>query len=214
VAAALGGMGIADVHRLAGTTRFDTARLIAAQLTSSTAYVVQASDWPSAVAASALAAQTTSPILLVERTSVPAATSEALAALGASNVTVVGDAGLVTDGVLTALGGDGRTVDRLAGANRYETSRLVAARSTAAGGDPHHTWVATGVDWPDALAAGPAAAATGGVLLLVDGRSASTPALTSWVQGVSGGVEELVVVGGVASVPGSSLSSLASFVGR
>ena len=32
-----------------------------------------------------------------------------------------------------------------------------------------HVWVATGRNWPDSLAAGPAAARTGGILLLADG---------------------------------------------
>ena len=69
-------------RRLAGATRYDTARLMAQQLGSASAYVVQATDWPSAVAVSGLAALTKAPILLVDRTTVPAVTSQALAALG------------------------------------------------------------------------------------------------------------------------------------
>jgi subtilisin family serine protease len=212
VADALRGLGV-EVRRLAGATRYDTARLIAEQLGSTTAYVVQAADWPSAVAASGLAALTTSPILLVDRTSVPAATSQALARLGTTDVTVVGDASAVSDAVLTGLRAGGRTVTRVAGANRYETSKLVAALAVARGAEARRTWLATGADWPDALAAGPAAAADGGVLLLVDGRSTTTPAVSSWVQAL-GRLRELVVVGGEASVTTGAVSTLTALLKR
>jgi cell wall-associated protease len=207
VEAGVRNLGMANVYRLAGTTRYDTARLIADQLGSSKAYVVQASDWPSAVAASGLAALTRAPILLVDKASVPAATTQALRTSGITDVTVVGDATMVADSVVSSLG-----ATRLAGANRYETSKLIAAQATAAGADARRTWLATGADWPDALAAGPAAAAQGAVLLLVDGKSASTPAVTSWIQ-AAGGLTELVIVGGSASVTAAALATVTALLG-
>jgi putative cell wall-binding protein len=202
-------LGITDVRRLGGTTRYDTARLFAQEVGGTTAYVVGAADWPSAVAASGLAALTKAPLLLVDQGSVPAVTAQALAAT--TDVTVIGDAATVSDAVLAALRAGGRTVNRLAGANRYETSKLVAAAAAARGADGRNTWLATGANWPDALAAGPAAAAAGGVLLLIDGTATSTPAVTSWIQSV-GGVRQLVVVGGQASVTATALSTLASLL--
>ena len=69
-------------------------------------------------------------------------------------------AGLVTTGTA---GVGAATVDRVAGANRFATAAELARRA-----DPqaHLAVVATGADYPDALAAGPAAARQGGVLLL------------------------------------------------
>ena len=211
VAEALRGLGISDVRRLAGATRYDTARLIAQELGSTSAYVVQATDWPSAVAVSGLAALTKAPILLVDKTSVPAATSQALTTLGVTNVTVVGDTSMVSDAVLASMRVGSRAVTRVAGANRYETSKLVAATASATGADAKRTWLATGVDWPDALAAGPAAAAQGAVLLLVDGKSASTPAVTSWIQ-ATGGLTQLVIVGGEASVTPMAVATVAALL--
>lgn len=57
------------------------------------------------------------------------------------------------------------TVQRLAGADRYATAASVSAAHYAPGVPA--AYVATGLDFPDALAAGPAAARAGGPILLV-----------------------------------------------
>jgi subtilisin family serine protease len=214
VADGLRAAGATDVRRLAGSSRYDTAALIARQLGSSSAFVTQAGGWADAVAVSGLAAQTGRPILLVDRDGVPAVTAQALADLHPSTITVVGGPGVVSDGVVATLGATGASVGRLAGANRYETSRAVADASKAAGADPVHTWVATGADWPDALAAGPAAASQGAVLLLVDGQSAAgSPSVTAWLTALGHTLRELVVVGGESSIGIPTLSSLTATIG-
>ena len=64
-------------------------------------------------------------------------------------------------------------MERLAGANRFATARVVATVATQYGADSGAVWVATGRSFPDALAAGAAVGATSGVLLLVDGPGGS-----------------------------------------
>ena len=59
---------------------------------------------------------------------------------------------------------------RLSGPTRYATSRVLFQRSDQEGLDVSRVWLATGRSFPDGLTAGPAAAATGHPLLLVDGR--------------------------------------------
>ena len=115
-------------------------------------------------------------------------------------VTVIGGPSVVSDAVVQQLG-----ATRVAGANRYETSAAVAALAAAAGGDASHAWVATGADWPDALAAGPASAADGGVLRLVDGRNGGATA-------VFAGATSVVVVGGEASVSSAVLDLLSALL--
>jgi hypothetical protein len=51
------------------------------------------------------------------------------------------------------------------------------------------------------------------VLLLVDGRSTTTPAVSAWVQAL-GRLRELVVVGGEASVTTGALSTLTALLKR
>lgn len=64
---------------------------------------------------------------------------------------------------------------RLGGANRYETSRLIAEHAFTSAAS---AFVATGVRFPDALAAGPAAARRNGPVLLVNGASGSLDTAT------------------------------------
>ena len=167
---------VPEVERIGGPTRFATAALVAEHLPADHAFVVQgasadpARGWPDAVAVAGLAGALAEPILPVERDRLPDETAHALTDGGIQRVTIVGGVDAVSQAVATAIAELGIAVERLAGATRYATSAAVAERAIAAGLDPDATWAATGRDWPDTLAAGPAAAAAGGVLVLVDGH--------------------------------------------
>jgi putative cell wall-binding protein len=213
VEAGLRSSGITDVQRLAGASRYETAASIALEVGGTSVLATDASGWPDAVAASSLAALTRSPIVLVDRDGLPAASRDALAALGATSITVIGGSGVVSDATVAALSATGASVSRLAGATRYETSRAIADAAVAAGADPTRAWVATGTDWPDALAAGPAAAADGGVLLLVDGqRGTGVSGVSGWLRGASSASSpaKVLIVGGPASVSEAVAQQLAS----
>ncbi|MEE8599613.1 cell wall-binding repeat-containing protein [Euzebya tangerina] len=171
-------VGVMTIDRLAGPSRFDTAAAVAARLDATHGYVVLggASDpqsgWPDAVAAAGLAALTGEPLLLVESTRIPEPTAALLGADGIEEVTIIGGEAAITPDVERALQARGVTVRaRLGGATRYETSRLVAERTVQLVPPGGPLWLATGRDWPDTLAAGPAAAISAGVLLLVDGAA-------------------------------------------
>ncbi|MBA2578083.1 MAG: cell wall-binding repeat-containing protein, partial [Euzebyaceae bacterium] len=72
----------------------------------------------------------------------------------------------------------------------------VAGRAAETGLEPGRTWLATGANWPDALAAGPGAAADGGVLLLVDGDEVSrSPEVERWLDERGADLERVVLVG-------------------
>ncbi len=208
----LEGAGL-TTDRYAGGDRFETAAKIADDLPESDAAFVARgrvsgdpdSGWEDAVAVSALAAFTETPILLTDTDQLPVDTSGALQ--GRSDVTIVGGAGVVSQGVQNAIdGGAGRT-DRLAGADRWATSVEIAEESVGEGMDPATTWVATGGDFPDALAAAPVVAATapaiaegtGGVLLLVDGFDLSSSAASeAWLTANAGDIDRIRPVGGNA----------------
>ena len=76
--------------------------------------------------------------------------------------------------IATTLAGDGYTVARLAGADRYATAVAVAA----ALGNPTTVFEADGTNFPDALSAGTAATQQGAVVLLTSGSK--MPAGSSW----------------------------------
>ncbi|HWU28350.1 MAG TPA: cell wall-binding repeat-containing protein [Microbacterium sp.] len=87
------------------------------------------------------------------------------------------------------------TVTRLAGVNRYETSVAVSRASFASGVSA--AYVASGADFPDALAGAPAAATRGAPMLLVE--PSTVPAVVAVeLQRLKPG--RIVVLGGVGVV--------------
>ena len=167
-----------DVERVFGADRYATAAAVADEIADRVGprdhALVAASDpgddgvgWPDALAAGSYAGVDASPILLTATDTLPEPTSTALVGLDA--VEIVGGTAVVSAGVEASIGGHVDTVERLSGANRWETAVAVADATVDAGVDPDPVWVATGWNWPDGLAAGAAAAAEEGVLALVDG---------------------------------------------
>lgn len=71
----------------------------------------------------------------------------------------------------------GYNVERLGGDNRFDTAVLIADEVSA---DPANVLLTTGLNFPDALAAGAAAAAVDGVVLLTNGTSAAA-ATAAWL---------------------------------
>lgn len=194
-------LGVPTVERVAGVDRFDTARLLAERLAAETegcehAYLAlgrsadPARGWPDAVAVAGLAAAEGAPVLLTDADALPLATAEALA--GCATASVVGGTAAVAEDVRAAAErAVGGPVDRIAGADRYATSAEVAGRTEA----PRTVWLATGENWPDALAAGPAVAAREGALLLVPGTGTGLSEATVEALRALPPVQEMIVVG-------------------
>jgi putative cell wall-binding protein len=158
--------------RLAGTDRFGTA--IAASTaqfpTSGSAKSVvlaRADEYADALVGTTLAASTDGPLLFANGGSLTAATqAEILRVLPVgSTIYLLGGLTAMPATVATTLSGLGYPTVRYAGADRYGTAIAVAD----ALGDPTTVLLATGINFPDALSAGPAAAHLGGVVLLTDG---------------------------------------------
>ncbi|MFK5645558.1 cell wall-binding repeat-containing protein [Ornithinimicrobium sp. LYQ121] len=165
-----------DVTRIAGANRYETAAMLASMFgETERVYVAAGEDnaFPDALSGSALAGAEGVPVLLVKSGSVPSAVHAALDALGRPAVTVLGGTSAVTDAVAIELGAD----ERLGGANRYETSASVAAAFGYSAADPaSHAYVATGENYPDALAASALAGSEGVPVVL--SKTASVPNVT------------------------------------
>jgi hypothetical protein len=114
--------------------------------------------WPDALSASALAAHTRTPILLTRADALPTPVRDLLAAQRPGLVQVVGGSAAIPDPVASAAASAARgSWRRLWGLTRYGTSVAVAQSAVAAGLTARTVWLATGLNYPDALAAGPAA---------------------------------------------------------
>lgn len=172
VLAALRSYTTGSVTRQWGADRFATAAEVSRvgwASGSSLVYISTGSNYPDALAAGPVAARNGAPILLVRPDAVPAATADALRALGPSRIVVMGGPGVVSDAVVAQLRTHAPDVLRVAGADRYATAVALSA-ATYAADSVSHVFIATGKSFPDGLAVGPVAGWWKGPLLLVPGN--------------------------------------------
>jgi len=165
------------VSRLGGADRYATAAAVSRATFGpglATAYVATGLTFPDALVGGAAAARAGSPVLLTKPNGLPGSTEAELKRLAPTRIVVLGGTSAVGDGVLARLRtiATSGTVTRLAGADRYATAAAISAASFPAGVPA--LYVATGLAFPDALVAVPAAATSGAALTLVPG-SASVP---------------------------------------
>ena len=146
-----------------------------------------AHNYPDALSAAAAAGAQGIPVLLVDGASsaVDGNTRALINQLGITKVTVVGGTAVVSPGIEASLRSAGMAVTRLGGSDRFETSRMVNA---AAFGSASGMYLATGYQFPDALAGAALAGAQKAPLYVV------TPGC------VPGGVLDDVIRLGVSSV--------------
>jgi len=143
-------------QRIAGTDRFDTSVKIAEALGSPTTVFLATGDiFADALSAGPAAASVHGAVLLTDGSTLPASVSAYLGGLSSPTVYDVGDAAgkAYPSGTL------------LAGGDRFATSALVAEKFFSS---PTEVGVATGSNFPDALAGAGAMAIAGGPVLLSD----------------------------------------------
>jgi putative cell wall-binding protein/uncharacterized protein YkwD len=170
----------AESVRIAGADRYATAAaLSAASFVPGVpiAYVATGSNFPDALAAGPAAAQTGGPVLLVKQNEVPSATANELARLQPARIVVLGGLGAISDLVANGLApyATSQHVVRISGADRFVTAAMISQAHFAAG--TPIVYVATGANFPDALAGGAAAGLQGGPILLVTANT--VPAATA-----------------------------------
>ncbi|MEZ0114861.1 hypothetical protein ABH920_008896 [Catenulispora sp. EB89] len=175
----------ADVHRIGGTDRYATARLVSQaqwKAGSASAVVLARGDQaPDALSGVPLAAHVHGPLLLTAPAALDLDTRAEIDRVTggpsmAKTVYILGGPSAVSPGVEAALRKAGYSVVRYQGADRYRTSLAVAE---AFGSSPH-VIVATGKDFPDALAAGPLGAVENAPIILSDGDTLD-PAVAPFV---------------------------------
>lgn len=195
------------VTRVAGRDRYATSVEIGRRAAPEASTVVLASGEPASLVdglvAAPLAGSRRAPLLLTQRTSLPAVVAAELKRRAVSEVVVVGGTAAVSltvEGQLRALGA---RVTRLSGTDRFGTAAAVAR----AIGPTRKAVVASGstAHLVDALAAGGPATALGRPILLVD--SSSIPPVTRAAL-ADLGVDGVTVVGGPAAVSASVVAQL------
>lgn len=183
----------ATFTRRAGADRYATAALVAADYPAAdVVYVATGENFPDALAGAAKAGSLDAPMVLVRSGSVPAPTAAQLARLSPARIVILGGPGTISQAVADALATYG-TVERVSGANRYETAALLSQdRATAP-----DIFLATGQDWPDALAGAARAGATDSPLLLTQQSVIPTP---TWAELDRLNPSRIFVLGGPGSI--------------
>ena len=166
------GTRLADpVSRLAGSNRFQTASAISqarfAGGSAQAAVVARGDAFPDALSAAPLATAKGGPLLLTASDRLTAeARAELQRALPQGRVVyIVGGVAAVSDDVAAEVQSMGYVVQRIAGADRFDTAVAVADQGL---GGPETVLLATGRNFPDALGAGAAAGINGAAVLLTD----------------------------------------------
>ncbi|WP_314147269.1 cell wall-binding repeat-containing protein [uncultured Leifsonia sp.] len=197
---------IAPTERLAGSTRYGTAEAIDRRAFDSAdqAIVATGRDFPDALAASGAAGARHAPIILVDgvRGSVPTSTLALVSRLGVRTAAIAGGTAVVSSGIQSQLGRSGVSVTRYAGASRFETSALLNS-ATFAPGSSTAEFLATGMDYPDALAGGALAGALEAPLAL-SSRSCVDPAVG----------DQLTALGAASTIALGSTAVLADSAAR
>ncbi|GAA1765270.1 cell wall-binding repeat-containing protein [Agromyces humatus] len=200
----------APVTRIFGADRFATAANIAtAEFTSpvNRVFIANGLNFPDALAGAAVAARDGSPILLVRPGSLPPTTAAALNALDPEEIVVLGQTGAVSAAVATQLGnfttGD---VVRVGGADRYATALAISQRFFPDGAD--RVYVATGANFPDALAGSPVAGINSAPLITIP-PTGLTPAIRAELARLA--PQSIHILGGTGVVTAATEQALAEF---
>lgn len=166
----------ADVERIEGLDRYVTAaRVSASHESADTVFLASGMDYPDALAAAAAAGMEDAPVLLTRPDALPGSTVNELERLAPETVYVIGGSKAVSTDAADEADEYAGEVVRLGGSQRYSTAAMVADEffPTPAPG----AFLATGMDFPDALAAAPVAAMNNMPVLLT--RPAEMPAATT-----------------------------------
>lgn len=207
------------ITKVDGADRIATA-IVASKLAfpggASSVVIATGFNWPDALGGSALAGALDGPILLTRQDTLPPEVTAEIVRLKATRVYVLGGASAVSDAVLRALDAIYNvSVERISGANRYETANKVAAKTMALtkarGSFGGTVFVVTGAGFADALGASPLAAAKGWPIYLVNPAQPIPDELLQTLQ--SSSVTCVLIVGGQSAVAGATESRLKGWFG-
>ncbi|WP_136707598.1 cell wall-binding repeat-containing protein [Agromyces sp. H66] len=196
--------------RIAGADRYETAVGVSTSFPEDVpcVFIANGTGFADALSAGPAAAHCGGPLLLVYPTLVPAVVFGELQRLSPDRIVIAGGPGAVSAEVEAALSKIA-PVTRYGGLDRYETSRLIVDGEF---GTAPAAWVATGANFPDALAASAGAAAADIPVLIVPGSAAeldqaSAVALTDL------GATDIGIAGGTSAVSAGIETAIESLAG-
>ncbi|WP_018214361.1 InlB B-repeat-containing protein [Desulfitobacterium hafniense] len=206
--------GFAKITRIGGKDRYETALKIAEYLEvpqGTPVVLVYGEDYPDALSISSSAAAMQSPILLVGRNEIRPEISQALQKIKPIKVYILGREGKISSAVekqvaeAAGLGAD--KIVRIGGTDRYETALKIAQYFNLSG---QNVSIATGKNFPDALAGSIYAANHNSPLLLCDEELSEEAAAYLRTRAITGGT----LFGGEGAVSKAVEEMLKQIIGK
>lgn len=187
-----------EAERLSGENRYETAAAVSGQWSPGVGvvYIASGEDFPDALTAASRAGVNAAPVLLTRATTLPTATRAALERLRPGRIVVIGGPTSVSAEVVQDIAGYAVSgqVQRVGGQNRYATSAALASYYPAGGSV---VYLASGEDFPDALAAAALSGMQNAPLLLARADRLDQETL---VQLQRLNAERVVVLGGPEAI--------------
>jgi len=214
VESSLTGAGL-TVERISGVDRYATSAAVAKKVAScegaaftKKAFLARGDNFADGLSASPIAYRNKIPVLLTPPTALSPHASSAITGTGITDVTIVGSEAAVSASVKVSVDAIVATSRRIAGADRYETAQKVAeyafANSLATTG---FIGVATGLDFPDALAGGVGIGQRGGILILT-APDVLSPNWPGYLPGAYAGKHPSMQVYGGANVVSNNVQNV------
>lgn len=213
--AQLAGSG-ATIQRIAGDTRYDTSLKVASSLAnpSDTVIVTTGSNYADALSISPYAFATGSPVVLCNPSSgLSDSALKAIKKAGYKKAVIVGGTSAVPASVTSQLKAQGiGGITRLSGDTRYATSAKIAEFELKqnVGFTMDGAYLATGLNFPDALAAGALSGKHLAPLLLVDPGAREA---CSFLSKYKGEVSRVTFVGGTNAIGNAEAASITRALG-
>jgi putative cell wall-binding protein len=214
IAAAAGwnGGGVNPVTRIGGANRYETAAAIVAYVLDTagedlpdsyrTVLVASGENFPDGLSAGTLAYRNGHLLLLSPSSSLPPTSRSAVEGLNANCAVLIGGtralstrvAGEVDEALVSGECG----VERIAGANRYETAALVADSFVARNGAPRRVTLISGVEFAEGLTSAPLGG--GNQPLLLTATDQLHAAISAWLTQHRNSLTQLLVIGGTTAI--------------
>ena len=202
------GYGTANIERVYGATRYETAIKVAEKVEAKTAFVVYGKNFPDALGGGSAAMQNDGVVLFTGKDKLDSSTKAYIEKAKFERVVILGGTAAVSSNVEKQLKGICGNVSRISGANRYATSAAVA-KSYFPKADT--IVVATGLNYADALSGGPLASHLDAPIVLVDAKNNKvSPELKAYIE--SAGVKNISVLGGESAISKNLYDQLKALV--
>lgn len=160
-----------DLNYIDGKDRYETASMIASKMNYSNAILVNGLSIADGLSASGLSGALNAPILLTRDSSIPSTTLDKLNL--ATNIYIVGGETVISSNIEKQLSEMGKSVKRLSGNNRYDTSIAVANEIERIKGVQEIYYVNGLKGEADAMSIAPVAAFNQNPVILTNGQSTS-----------------------------------------